>query len=59
VCEVPVQCGGDPRTAEFGAYLPEWSPSGWVKGRRYEFVSGMDEIDELERLLGGATGGKA
>jgi hypothetical protein len=42
----------------FGAHVPEWSPSAWVKGTRYEFVSGADEIEELERLLGGVTSGK-
>ena len=44
----------------FAAHIPEWSPSAWVKGVRYEFVSGVDEIDELELwLLGGVTIGKA
>ena len=43
----------------FGVHLPEWSRSAWVKGTRYEFVSGTDEIGELERLLGGVTSGKA
>jgi hypothetical protein len=45
----------------FGAHIPEWSPSAWVKGTRYEFVGGSAEIDELELLLlGGVTSsGKA
>lgn len=39
----------------FGAHIPEWSPSAWVKGSRYEFVGGSAEIDELElSLLGGS-----
>jgi hypothetical protein len=42
----------------FGVHLPMGAPSAWVKGTRYEFVSGADEIDELERLLGGVTSGK-
>jgi hypothetical protein len=28
------------------------------KGTRYEFVSGTDEVDELERLCGGVISGK-
>jgi hypothetical protein len=43
----------------FGAHLPEWSRSAWVKGIRYEFVAGNVEIEELERLLGGVISGKA
>lgn len=39
----------------FGVHLPEWSPSAWVKGTRYEFVDGAAELDELERLCGGVT----
>jgi hypothetical protein len=39
----------------FAVHLPTGAPSAWVKGTRYEFVSGTDEIDELERLLGGVT----
>jgi hypothetical protein len=37
----------------FGTYIPEWSPSAWVKGTRYVFVDGSAEIEELERLLAG------
>jgi len=34
-------------------------PSAWVKGVRYVFVAGTDEIEELELvLLGGVTSGK-
>jgi hypothetical protein len=44
----------------FGALVPAWSPSAWVKGVQYVFVAGTNEIDELERLLlGGVTSGKA
>jgi hypothetical protein len=43
----------------FGVHLPEWSRSAWVKGTRYEFVSGTGEVDELERLCGGVTCGKS
>jgi hypothetical protein len=47
-------------TELFAAHIPEWSPSAWVRCVRYEFVSGVDEIDELELLLlGGVTIGKA
>jgi hypothetical protein len=42
----------------FGVHLPKWSDSAWVKGTRYEFVSGTDEIEELESLLGGVISGK-
>jgi hypothetical protein len=35
----------------FGVHLPMGAPSAWVKGIRYEFVSGVDEISELELLL--------
>ena len=42
----------------FGVHLPTGAPSAWVKGIRYEFVSGTDEIDELETLLGGVISGK-
>ena len=42
----------------FGVHLPTGAPSAWVKGSRYEFVSGTDEIDELETLLGGVISGK-
>jgi hypothetical protein len=42
----------------FGANIPEWSTSAWMKGTRYEFVEGLAEIDELERLLGGVISGK-
>ena len=42
----------------FGVHLPTGVPSAWVRGVRYEFVSGMDEIGELELLLGGVTIGK-
>jgi hypothetical protein len=42
-------------TELFGAQVPEWSPSAWVRGIRYVFVAGKDEIDALERLLGGVT----
>jgi hypothetical protein len=37
----------------FGTHIPEWLTPAWVKGVRYVFVAGMDEIDELERLCGG------
>jgi hypothetical protein len=43
----------------FGVHLPKWSRSAWVKGTRYEFVSGTGELDELERICGGVTAGKA
>ena len=44
----------------FGAHLPKCSRYAWVKGVRYVFVAGTDEIEELELLpLGGATSGKA
>ena len=45
----------------FGAHIPEWSPSAWVKGVQYVFVDRAAEIDELELLLlGGVTSsGKA
>jgi hypothetical protein len=42
----------------FCVHLPTGAPSAWVKGTRYEFVSGANEIDELERLCGGVTSGK-
>jgi len=42
----------------FGVHLPTGAPSAWVRGMRYEFVSGADEIDELERLCGGVTSAK-
>ena len=43
----------------FGVHLPTGVLSAWVRGVRYEFVSGMDEIDELELLLlGGVISGK-
>jgi hypothetical protein len=45
-------------TELFGVHLPAAAPSGWVKGVRYEFVSGMDKIEELESLLGGVVIGK-
>jgi hypothetical protein len=44
--------------ALFRTHVPEWSPSAWVRGVRYEFVSGTDEIEELESLLGGVISGK-
>ena len=43
----------------FRTHVPEWLPSAWVLGVRYVFVAGTDEIEELERLLGGVTSGKA
>jgi hypothetical protein len=44
----------------FGVHLPTGAPCAWVKSTRYEFVSGTDELDELELLLlGGVTSGKA
>jgi hypothetical protein len=44
----------------FGVHLPTGAPSAWVRGVRYEFVSGMEEIGELELLLlGGVAIGKA
>ena len=44
----------------FGVHLPMGAPSAWVKGVRYVFVAGTDEIEELELLLlGGVTSGKA
>jgi hypothetical protein len=42
----------------FRTHVPEWLPSAWVLGVRYVFVAGTDEIEELERLLGGVTSGK-
>jgi len=42
----------------FGAHVPEWSDSAWVRGVEYMFVSGTDEIDELERLMGGVISGE-
>jgi hypothetical protein len=45
-------------TELFGVHLPKWSPSAWVRGVKYEFVAGVIEIEELERLLGGVTSGK-
>jgi hypothetical protein len=35
----------------FDVHSPTTVPSAWVKGTRYQFVSGTDELDELERLL--------
>ena len=47
-------------TELFGVHLPPAAPSAWVKGIRYVFVAGTDEIDELELLLlGSVTSGKA
>jgi hypothetical protein len=43
----------------FGVHLPTGAPSAWVRCVRYEFVSGTDELDELERICGGVTAGKA
>jgi hypothetical protein len=44
----------------FGAHIPEWLPSAWVRGTQYIFVAGNVEIEELELLLlGGVTSGKA
>jgi hypothetical protein len=44
----------------FGVHLPAAAPSAWVRGIRYVFVSGVDEIEELElMLLGGVISGKA
>ena len=46
-------------TQLFGVHLPTGAPSAWVRGGRHEFVSGLDEIDELELLLlGVVTSGK-
>ena len=45
-------------TELFGVHLPTGAPSAWVRGVRYEFVSGTDEIEELESLLGGVISGK-
>jgi hypothetical protein len=39
----------------FGAHVPEWSRSAWVKGTQYVFLDGPAEIEELERLLGGVA----
>jgi hypothetical protein len=39
----------------FGVHIPGWSLAIWMKGVRYVFVDGTEaEIDELERLVGGA-----
>ena len=47
-------------TELFGVHLTTGAPSAWVKGVRYVFVAGTDEIEELELLLlGGVTSGKA
>jgi hypothetical protein len=43
----------------FRTHVPEWLPSVWVKGTQYVFVAGNVEAEELERLLGGVTTGKA
>ena len=43
----------------FSVHIPQWSVSAWMKGVRYVFVAGTAEIEELERLLGGVTSGKA
>ena len=43
----------------FDVHLPTGVLSAWVRGVRYVFVAGTHEIDELERLLGGVTSGKA
>jgi hypothetical protein len=46
-------------TELFGVHLPTGVPSAWVRGVRYVFVAGTDEIEELELLLLGAvTSGK-
>ena len=45
-------------TELFGVHLPTGAPSAWVRGVQYEFVSGTDEIEELESLLGGVISGK-
>jgi hypothetical protein len=45
-------------TELFCVHLPTGVPSAWVTGTRYEFVSGTDELDELERICGGVTSGK-
>jgi len=45
-------------TELFGVHLPMGAPSAWVKGVLYVFVSGTDEIEELERLLEGVISGK-
>ena len=37
----------------FGAHLPDWMGSAWVRGVQYIFVSGTGEIEELERLHSG------
>jgi len=42
----------------FGVHLPKWSRSAWVKGTRSEFVSGTDQVDELERFCEGVISGK-
>jgi hypothetical protein len=42
----------------FGVHLPTGAPSAWVQGVRYVFVTGTDEIEELDLLLGGVTSGK-
>jgi hypothetical protein len=46
-------------TELFGVHLPKWSPSAWVRGVRYVFVAGADEIEELDLLLGAVTNEKA
>jgi hypothetical protein len=45
-------------TELFGVHLPMGAPCAWVRGVQYVFVAGTDEIEELERLLGGVTSGK-
>jgi hypothetical protein len=54
-----VKITGEAFTELFGVHLPTGAPSAWVRGVRYEFVAGNVEIEELERLLGGVTSGKA
>jgi hypothetical protein len=46
-------------TELFGVHLPTELRSAWVKGTRYEFISGTNEINELEHLCGGVASGKA
>jgi len=46
-------------TELFGEHVPGWSPSAWVRGIRYVFVVGTDEIEERELLLGAVTNEKA
>jgi hypothetical protein len=53
-----VKIKGAAFTKLFVVHLPLGAPSAWVKGVLYVFVAGTDEIEELERLLGGVTSGK-